>query len=336
MSHQAHNIPWNTLAANVIYYKDHPQRVKNQIPIVCNRRLPGEAKTCNFFVKKLARTIEEFTASEQARYLKVGAFPQAKPSSKIPLIDGERMIKDLIERYENSESFKMQEMPESDIREVVKWLLSGDDEDMETLITLARHPDVNLRNSFNCLTHLCNYGWRVVGDYAFMSYVFFNTMVAYQASSPGPKHMWSPGGYKKMRPFQGTFNVAEIITNQWYPGAQSIIHRDFLWKTHTEKDPGPLSYQFLERVRDDIFDDADRLHAYLKNLFRIIVRFNILMNEIGEKVDWEDKGVEVLSNLFSFPYITYQIKEGEVWKNTFVLDPATEQKCHSRQPIGGP
>ena len=66
MAHQAHNIPWNTLASHFQYAFE--SRKSGHRTNLVSRKSPQLGKQLEYFIKAFARTVREFSATQRAKY----------------------------------------------------------------------------------------------------------------------------------------------------------------------------------------------------------------------------------------------------------------------------
>ena len=317
MAHQTHNIPWNTLASNFTFHDDIHKRSRGTDFFALN--LPNQPKSLTYFAQRLSSIIREFSNTERAKYParfdaptegKLFAdelrekWPYARPGWPFyqysVLTEENQNIEYWIRRNDKAGARRNYSFG-AGLEEVVKMLLQEGMEEMETLLMLAHHPQVpieasrHMRSDDQCGNQ---YGWDQVAECALQAYIFFNMLVAYQSSNSQPNRILKGGGYKELWSYK---KMAERITAGWNPDAHTILHRKFLWETSTNTDGVEVvgGYEaFPPLERDDVLVDHERLCGYLKELFRLIVRYDVLAREIGVETDWQSQVTGTIVDLW--------------------------------------
>jgi len=123
MAHQAHNIPWNTFAANFdyIYQNPHCSGVTNLYP----RFKPTQGQELNYFVEAFVRTIEEHSTCERRKY----ADEYARPSDDDVIVSDAVALKVAATMHRVRRALVRQRAP-------MKWM-----ENVRDTRTLCQHPD---------------------------------------------------------------------------------------------------------------------------------------------------------------------------------------------------
>ena len=111
MAHQAHNIPWQTLADNFKYIYQNPRHkyTTNLYPL----NKAGQSKRLIHFTNAFAKSLEEFSLSERAKY--PAQYEPPEPEDIVLSHTTVRTIKDTVQKYRqsNSDNWLTHECPDS-------------------------------------------------------------------------------------------------------------------------------------------------------------------------------------------------------------------------------
>ena len=282
--HQGHNIPWDLISSNFKFVRDDKGFTPPFTGLVSLNK-PNAPKELKHLVKKFTQTILTFSETERKKY----------PQTFTPLLTGNLFSDELRDRYPeylNKNNQRVEywierahkryggalpvsmryDTSDGDLADVVKVLLY--ENEMASLLMLAQHPRVPIKG-LGYLTWGHNSGFSRVMEEALRSYMFFNT-----ATVTG---ILDNGGYLEMPEYRSL--ISEVASFMDYP-AQQTPHRVFL------QECGMLgSYESVahRRVGKDmvVHEDYGRLREYLKTLFALMYRYDILLRECGSDPEWE-------------------------------------------------
>ncbi|KAJ7655243.1 hypothetical protein DFH06DRAFT_495919 [Mycena polygramma] len=299
--HQAHNIAWDSLTANLVFIFENPKITPRRTDLF-PRKLASQANSLNHFARTVATTIRAFSDTERAKYpahydapLHGKVFSDAILSrysnlSYPSITRKNQSIENWIERAGTTPSYATSE---GDLADVVKILLA--ENQLETLLMLAQHPRVPL-GDLHSLSWGHSFGWDHSMHWALDAYIFFNVLL----SQP---ELHADGRYKSMRSYQW---IGRGLTASMDYDAQSYPHREFFC--------GALE----GRVPDD-FDplgDLDQLQDYLKMCFRLLYRYDMLARECGRSLDWEGSIAHTVGSMYTVK-VDYIDSAGQDWRIRF-------------------
>ncbi|KAJ7785870.1 hypothetical protein B0H16DRAFT_1488319 [Mycena metata] len=272
--HQAHNIAWDSLTANLIFISENPAVTPRRTGFF-PRELPTQGKTLGHFSRTLASTVREFSDTERAKY---------PPHFDAPL-RGQLFSDTILSRYADlpypSVTAKSQSIEDwvewagsppsystsqGNLADVVKVLIA--ENQMDQLLMLAQHPRVPLFD-LHQLSWGHSFGWDHLRDWALEAYIFFNVLL----SKP---ELHTDDRYKSITEYRWLCRKLTYPTDY---DAQTFPHRQFFWGSAVPP-----------AVREEEFDplgDSNKLHEYLKMCFRLLYRYDMLVRECGQTVDWE-------------------------------------------------
>jgi len=275
--HQEHTIPWNSLASNLKFAHESPHFTPRRTGLF-PRNLPNQAQTLNHFVRVLHKTITTFSDTERAKY---GTSFDAPTSGKVfsdelrdrypeYLDEGNQRIENWIERAKHCHydpSVLGYGTSQADLADVVKILIN--ENQMETLLMLAHHPQIPL-GKLHHLTWGHHFGFSRVMENALLVYVLLNLFAAagmLQENGDGNQYL-ETDEYRCM--------VRCSTQSMDYP-AQQLPHRAFL--DALPKDPASS----LPAVHHDLAG----LKEYLKTVFCLLYRYDMVVRECGLDPGWE-------------------------------------------------
>ncbi|KAF8657982.1 hypothetical protein AX16_002142 [Volvariella volvacea WC 439] len=175
------------------------------------------------------------------------------------------------------------------LADVVKILIQ--ENQLETLLTLAHHPEIPIAR----LHHLSwghHFGWSRVMEACIASYVYFNVLVATgvlyrergkDSEFDGGRSQGKGGVYKESSFYQRLLRMLTMSMD--YP-AQQLPHRAFFGETQEQQ------------RKIDLARDYEKLHQYLKDIFAMLYRYDVVAKECGiDSVDWRRKIVYVVHEM---------------------------------------
>ncbi|PPQ81432.1 hypothetical protein CVT26_007480 [Gymnopilus dilepis] len=278
--HQGHNIPWNILSTNFKFVKED-RRFTPPLTGVVSKRDPAAPGQIKHFVHKSIHAIQTFSETERAKY----------PPQFTSLTSGPLFRDDLLDKYPEYLNRRNQRIEHwiaraattgnghfhtshGDLADVVKVLLY--ENQMETLLMLAQHPSIPLGDLHN-LSWGHHFGFSRVGESAARAYLFFNC-----AEAVG---ILESGEYALTRDYY--FLLQEIGASMDYP-AQQIPHVNFLRECGILSEGDSRCYGPKEDANKSfVHTDYRRLQEYLKELFALMYRYDMLVRECGLDANWE-------------------------------------------------
>ena len=268
--HQEHNIPWNTLASNFEFIHDNRHYTPRTNAGIFTRNLPHQTSQLQHFVRAFSSTVDVFSRTERAKYPK--SFPA--PTS------GQVFTDDLRQKYPDFLNEKNQRIEywilsaklhnsystsHGSLADVVKILIS--ENQLSTLFILAQHPDI----PFHQLCHLSwghYFGFSRVLESSLRAYIFFNLAAAMD--------ILGDGRYREMDYYP---NLVGYLNDGMDYDGQQVPHRHFFDRYRV---PGGKSGQ-----SPAVHQDLPRLRQYVKDLFAMIYRYDIVMKECGLDPKWD-------------------------------------------------
>ena len=268
--HQEHNIPWNQVASNLKFVRNNPHYTPRRTGIFTHN-LPTQGRDFNHFVRVLAKTITAFAETERAKYQ--ASFET--PSAGLLFSDA---MRDRYPEYLNTRNQRIETWVAAGARiksvaatsygglaDVVKILITEDE--MLALLMLSRHPKIPLSQLHN-LSWGHSFGFSRVAEYGLQLYLFVNIVVA--------MGMLENGEYLKL-PKYGRM-VSDLTSCVDYP-AQRCIHQRFL--DGFSKD--------VKTSLPEIHRDLPRLRDYLRSVFSLLYRYDLVLRESGIVPKWEEE-----------------------------------------------
>jgi hypothetical protein len=132
--------------------------------------------------------------------------------------------------------------------------------------------------------------------WALTAYVFFNVLL----SKP---ELLADDRYKVM----SSCVIQDLTSGRDYD-AQSLAHREFLWGRQEWRND-------IEAI--DPFEDMDKLHEYLKMCFRLLYRYDTLVRECGQDLDWEGIVAQIVTQLWRAVKVECGEDEQGRWTSRF-------------------
>lgn len=295
--HQEHNIPWNTFVSNFEYVHEDRRFTPPRTGFVPLQR-PTQAKELNYFTQKMISTIRDFSLTEREKY------PPAQdlktPNDGLLFSD---QLREKYPEYLNSENqtidywirsafvdpngtnFPRYTTSNGDLADVVKILIH--ENQMETLLMLANHPRVPL-HSLEFLTWGHHFGFHRIVEAALIPYIYWNCMAG--------SNRLASGGYKN----ETYERIVRVVTQSMDHDAQQVPHRQF----YGVKGPGKQ-----EGNTPDV--EVSRLREYLKHLFCLFYRYDIITRECQIDPSWEYEIVSSISWWYGIKHKTTDDNDGK-------------------------
>ena len=272
--HQEHNIPWNQLASNFKFVRNNPHYTPRMTAIF-PRNLSTQKRDFDHFSRVVIKTITTFAETERAKY------PASFPTLSAGLLFSDAMR----ERYPEYLDTRNQRIETwvaaaaairsnrmggvksylGGLADVVKILIT--ENEMPVLLMLARHPKFHLPWLHN-LSWGHWFGFSRVAEYGMRVYLFVNIVVAMGILENG-EYLELPS-YARM--------VNEVTSCVDFP-AQRCIHQTFL-------DSFPKD---VKTSLPEIHSDPPRLRDYMRSVFSLLYRYDMVLRECGIAPEWEQE-----------------------------------------------
>ncbi|KAG5646138.1 hypothetical protein DXG03_004377 [Asterophora parasitica] len=272
--HQEHTIPWNSAAANFKFYRDNAHFTPRRTALFA-RNLPTQGQTLNHFVRILNNTIETFSKTERAKYPASFHAPVSGPlfsdevRDRYPEYLNERnqyieyWIARARTRSSHGHSARGYTTSDGDLADVVKVLFH--ENQMQTLLMLAHHPQVPLSTLRN-LSWGHHFGFSRVMESALHAYVLLNIFMATGTLMGGE--------YLETREYK---TMLAMSTHGMDFPAQQLPHREYL-------NALPVAGS---SALPEVHRDLSALKEYLKKMFSLLYRYDMVVRECGLDSDWE-------------------------------------------------
>ncbi|TLD11326.1 hypothetical protein PgNI_05347 [Pyricularia grisea] len=321
MAHQAHALPWNSLASQVKYtvsYHAEPQRKD-----IFSVDKPNQAKEVDYFCRALAKRIREFSETERAKFPPKEEYQKrAKAWKSGP--DAKKV-------YPNKQDLDCQAPADADfwfhqrlwgnprLQEIDKWLNhqygsridQGDTlklmmieavgmkpafssrieagaaeklqrEMMDSLLLLANHPDADIPSLVN-MHHGHHFGLSRVAEEGIRGYVYMNLLMAmWENGSDICDHVVDENGVKDK-------SRRKYMDTKSYGRMLDSVAGSY------DGDAQNLVHWdfFYERTEDDwkrdaskdVLADLDALKEYLKGVWKVLVVYDLVLREAGGNPD---------------------------------------------------
>ena len=270
--HQSHNIPWHLITAN-LEFKENDRRFTPPRTGLASKNNPNASQELKHFTRKFAQAIRSFSDTERAKY----------PDQK--LLDEGNVFSDELKtkypEYLNSSNQKIQYWIQcaergserggfgwsGNLSEVVKILLY--ENELSTLIMMAHHPNIPIAR-LHRLSWDHDAGFCRIMETALRAYLFFNAAEA--------TNTLANGEYTHGNEYQMLFMDEGMLSG--YPH-QQVPHHHFLRSCGVYDGTIP-------QYRDiHVHKDIGLLKEYLKTLFALLYRYDLLMRECGIEPSWE-------------------------------------------------
>ena len=259
--HQSHNIPWHIFPSHFQFI--NPNRSVTPHPTdLFPRNLPSQAGDVNHFTNKLIATIHEFAKTERAKYPEKIASPASGKIYPDALRDRYpeylNETNQLLENWFSEQGFNT---GYGDFADVIKILII--ENELPALLMLVQHSKVPLE-SLRSLSWGHWFGFERIAE-AIDPYIYFNVLDAMD--------LLAGAEYKLMDSYK---DLMRSITQHMDHDAQQVPHWAFIAE-HSSKSPG---------IGEAPFDDYAVVREYLKKLFAIMYRYQVLLSECGWDHDW--------------------------------------------------
>jgi hypothetical protein len=297
--HQGHNIPWELVSSN-FEFRENNNHFTPAITGLFSRNRSNGSKEIKHFISRFVHAIHVFSETERAKYpirkkiipfSEVSLFPDEllKKHPKYLNEKNQRMEnwilrakKTQYDAHGNTAGFTISyDTGDGDLADVVKILLH--ENEIETLLIMANHPEVPLASLHN-LGWGHSFGFSRVKDLAVRAYLFFNS-----AEATG---ILDDGRYTRSHSYSKL--LGELGESMDYP-AQQVPHQEFFRSCGLYGDEFFLNSARRGRVilsedtSRDIYVHQNRplLNEYMKTLFSLLYRYDVVMQECGLEPLWE-------------------------------------------------
>jgi len=300
--HQSHNIPWHLISSN-FEFKENDKSFTPPFTGLVSKDNPNTLQEINHFVRKFAQAIRTFSDTERAKYpdqklLSEGNVFSDELKKKYP-----EYLNDTNQRIEYWIDSAIYESINRDTADVVKILLY--ENEMPILIMMAHHPKISIirLQEFG----YDNDGFSRVMDSALQAYLYFNVAEA--------TNTLTNGKYTHAKEY------ASLLMDVNYGSALEIPHHQFLqscgvygYEHSYDRSQGFIG---INRNRDEgewsrdlhFHKDFGRLKDYLKKLFALLYRYDLLLREceIEPRWEWEIAGRFPINKVISWTSMFYYI-----------------------------
>ncbi|KAK7917768.1 hypothetical protein PG985_011376 [Apiospora marii] len=244
MAHQAHALPWNTLAKHYKYMISHVHEPHRKDIFPAEKGIDN--KEIDYFCRALAQRVQEFAATERAKY---------------------RSQAELRERAKGW----TQSVPTSG---------GGGGGQTETRMVYPDEMQINLA-AFLDPWHDHRHGVCVVAEEAVRVYVYLNLLFVIHEKGDSDINDYardpSTGeeikGRKKYMDLVSFNRLLELVAGQYDGDAFNLVHWDFFWPRGEE--------DWIREQVKDILADVEGLKDHLKGLWRLLVVYNVVVRELG-------------------------------------------------------
>ena len=269
--HQSHNIPWHIIEANFKFVTEN-KAIMNFRPGYFPKDNPRHniTKDLQHFIAKFVSTIRTFAETERIKYPKRIApltsgkiFPDAL-REKHPVYLNERNQR--IEFWVRC--FQDQYGDWWTIQPVINVLLY--ENEMEGLIMLAQHPQIDLRHRMLWREQEMwyQYGFNRTKELSLSAYMFFCTAQAMGTLESGKYTL--DGAYRRL---------VEQMAHFQERSSEQVTHLELLRDIGVDSNTDPQEI-FVHK-------DHERFQKYLKDLFALLYRYDMFARECGIDPEWE-------------------------------------------------
>ncbi|CAO3572977.1 unnamed protein product [Mortierella alpina] len=296
--HQDHNIPWRTLASYFAVMADPRPRFPDAPQPLDFRPLerPDRGKMFTHFSKTLINTIHEFADTERGKYpakFRVRSKGDVFSSeviqkcsrycfhaSKLCLNDTNQKLEHWISRAEHEGETPPHGITKApyyregdlDLATALKVLVI--ENEMLSVLELASHPLVPVETLYQPSRPNC--GWNQLAKYTLQVYIYINILAEFPEYCQGRNYHSLPG-------FRGVMNKA---INHYQP--EELFHYSYLGALDEEGVWKPLEFRSHNYEAIDLFGDMKRLKEYLKTLFALLYRTEVMARECGKVILWNE------------------------------------------------
>ena len=281
--HQGHNIPWEIIEAN-FEFKENNKHFTPAVTSLFSRKRPNGSKEIRHFVSRFVHAIQIFSVTERAKYptrdkielISKGKIYSDQVLKKYPeyLDENNQRIENWILRakrkgYGGKDTVSY-DTRDGDLADVVKILIH--ENEIQMLLMLANHPEIPLSSLHN-LSWGHSFGFIRVKESAASAYLFFNS-----AEATG---ILDDGRYTQSHYYP--ILLRELATSMDYP-AQQIPHREFFKSCGVLKGRDIFS---AESANIYVHQNRELLKEYMKTLFSLMYRYDVIARECGLEPSWE-------------------------------------------------
>jgi hypothetical protein len=305
MAHQAHNLPWITLASHVKFVRENKHITPHTTDLFATGN-SSELNDVNHFMKKLTQSLNVFAITERSKYPSTYPvahtdllFASAVLDESIPWI-GDRAVATQLQEVKDpqvSESqrswrsgsfFRNSQLMQNWItldmegwgrdnpyNEVIAFLI--DQGQLEALLRIAQCPSILTGDIFGG-NYVYHYEWTACD--ALLAYVVLNVILS--------KPELCTNGCKAYMETRALERV--MCTCSEYRSGQDLAHighRRFLGMEPTVSDAGRPGHDF--RAVFDPLADIEGLRKWMKHCFNVMVRYEVFEREAGREPCWEEK-----------------------------------------------
>ncbi|KAK8037638.1 hypothetical protein PG991_000984 [Apiospora marii] len=306
MAHQAHALPWNTLAKHYKYMISHVHEPHRKDIFPAEKGIDN--KEIDYFCRALAQRVQEFAATERAKYRSQAELRERAKgwTQSVPTSGGgggqteTRMVypDEMQVRYfeggargerspgagdgrAQSGSPAAQPVDRDPLRgpEGARRYHQAHDDGG------GRHaarplPEINLA-AFLDPWHDHRHGVCVVAEEAVRVYVYLNLLFVIHEKGDSDINDYardpSTGeeikGRKKYMDLVSFNRLLELVAGQYDGDAFNLVHWDFFWPRGEE--------DWIREQVKDILADVEGLKDHLKGLWRLLVVYNVVVRELG-------------------------------------------------------
>ncbi|KAH2859213.1 hypothetical protein KXW36_008823 [Aspergillus fumigatus] len=297
--HLDHKLPWNTVSAHFAFTKDNQDIRRNDF-LVHDRLVDRQSADFKHFTQTLISTIEEFSATERAKYPPPAALPKSGPLYDAAILSSieekyhlgphatnSAVSNPLSEEFQDVD-YWISQAPYSTVTahlaDAVKMLIISNE--MLALLRLANHEKIPLMD-LNHLSWGHSFGVTHVADVALEIYMLLNIAASVKANAkPGSAN--ETGCLTETRRFR---SFASWGLGDFDFPAQNIPHRLF-WNTKCITDG--LEFSTWDPLRLESDDERREMKEYLKMCFELLYRYDLLLKEMGGDPEWKEKILGIL------------------------------------------
>lgn len=310
--HQDHSLQWHTVAKNLTLKvnKDH------QTGYLLPKHLPSQHQSLQHFARVFDSTIQEFSRAERAKYPpRIETLCDHPVTGKLfsdellfdvekgdeedkfarPAFDFAAKNKNGVYSYSENLKYLNRSTQQlsywikpiesiglmEELADTANALLYANE--MEGLISLAQRPDVPLiklrKTGYQAML-----GFDHLADCALRAYLFLNIAEA-ALGDKFVKQLNDLQEYKRLFDFY-SMNLLHAAPHVEFFDQEYLSIRG----TTAGHDPAKV-----------FGEDFGRLKGYLKMCFALLVRYDMLMRELGVDPKWETRAVDLIAQLFSVP-----------------------------------
>lgn len=151
--------------------------------------------------------------------------------------------------------------------------------ELASLLRLAQHPEIPIESLHTGDNY--HYGFSLLARDALQSYIVFNVLFC-------KPEIWEGGkeDYKDMECYKTA--VDEVVRGHGGDAAK-YPHLEFFGSPHeyVSYNSHPELPKYIQR--GDFMVDLDRLRAYVKTCFVLMIRYEVVLRECGIHFNWEEE-----------------------------------------------